>query len=834
LTTQQKEKLSSLLTDKQKRTFKKIFNPGKQQRYVRRIERVKYKLNNLGFIEKGLEELTSFTDANQPEGLRQLALQELSLWYANQGTSEAAEHALTYLKRVNISPKDKAKYRRILILTAECLDVTGETELAREMLLNLSKEQRHPDIYLALVNVTSSIKEKIELINHVYHLYDDTQISIDKTGITLYDGLYARRSSAVHEDKSNTVAQNKVSIIVPTYNAEDFISTAIRSLFNQSYQNIEIIAVDDHSTDNTLQVLNELSAEDPRLKVIQTEKNGGAYAARNTALNIITGDFVTINDADDWSHPNKIEVQVKHLMAHDAVVGNFSNQARLTNDLRFYRRGKLGQYIFANMSSFMFKREPVLTALGYWDTVRFGADGEFVQRVKKVFGEKAVVKLNTAPMSFQRQTETSLTGNSAFGFPGYFMGVRKEYADAHAYHRRVNPDKLYYDFPQIKRPFPAPEPMWPEREKKDKDKRRHFDVIIASEFRLLGGTNMSNIEEIKAQKDLGLKTGLVQMNRYDLNTVEDINPKVREQIDGCSVQFVCYGESVTCDVLILRHPPVLQEKQLYLPKIKANTVKVIINQPPQRDYGEDGYRLYDFKTAADRLAEYVEYEKEPIWFPIGPVIRQAIETYHEDALSYINMSEEDWVNIINLEDWKSAKLPPESKPIRIGRHSRDQYVKWPEDKHKLLTIYPDSPIYQVHVLGGIKSVKKILGNKPQHWTVYEFGEMTPKDFLKTIDFFVYYTHSDWVEAFGRVIFEAMAAGVLVILPKQYQVLFEEAAIYREYDEVKDTLDWYVENPDAYQAQIELAWAFVDTHFGYSKHKQRLAEHVEVLKNVGGN
>src|SRR5690625_6660334 len=101
--------------------------------------------------------------------------------------------------------------------------------------------------------------------------------------------------------------------------------------------------------------------------------------------------------------------------------------------------------------------------------------------------------------------------------------------------------------------------MLPIRERKPNG-RRHFDVIIASEFRLLGGTNMSNIEEIKAQKKLGLKTGLIQMSRYDLNSVTEVNPNVRDLIDGDDVQMLVYGEKVSCDVLIVRHPPILQDR----------------------------------------------------------------------------------------------------------------------------------------------------------------------------------------------------------------------------------------------------------------------------------
>lgn len=122
------------------------------------------------------------------------------------------------------------------------------------------------------------------------------------------------------------------------------------------------------------------------------------------------GDFVTINDSDDWSHAQKIEIQVNHLIKNPRVIANTSEHARLTEDLTFYRRGTPGKYIFPNMSSIMFRREPVLQKIGYWDSVRFAADGEFKRRIIQVFGKRKYVDLKTGPLSLPRQTTASLTG----------------------------------------------------------------------------------------------------------------------------------------------------------------------------------------------------------------------------------------------------------------------------------------------------------------------------------------------------------------------------------------------------------------------------------------
>ena len=91
---------------------------------------------------------------------------------------------------------------------------------------------------------------------------------------------------------------SKISVIIPAYNAGAFIENCINSVLKQSFQDFEIIVVNDGSKDNTLEILNRLAEKDSRIKVYSQE-NGGVSAARNTALKYATGEFITYVDADD-------------------------------------------------------------------------------------------------------------------------------------------------------------------------------------------------------------------------------------------------------------------------------------------------------------------------------------------------------------------------------------------------------------------------------------------------------------------------------------------------------------------------------------------------------
>ncbi|MDE5415816.1 glycosyltransferase [Alkalihalobacterium chitinilyticum] len=819
LKTKHKEKMAKLFTQSQKEALKKLMNPGKKRSQLKKIEQVKYRLYNLGFTEKGLTQLKEFANQNEESFLKRLAAWELAVYYANLYSKDGAKTCLHYIEQATMNDKDKDSLRRAAILKAESYQLLGEVDKAKSVISERLASQAHVDLYLAMASLTNDLGEKEKWINKIFKQYQLPEVTFtDEQENTAYDRLYVSNDN--EKNSSTSAGQTaKVSIIIPAYNSETTIGTSIESMMNQTWENLEILVIDDCSTDNTKAVIQDYAEQDARVRLLTTEKNSGAYVARNVALQVATGDYVTINDADDWSHPEKVKTQVEHLEANPNTIGNFSQQARATEDLKFYRRGKPGIYVFANMSSFMFRRKKVFEKLGFWDSVRFAGDSEYVKRIKKVFGEKSIVELPTAPLSFMRQSESSLTGNSAFGFPGYFMGARKEYAEAHE-HFHSNNENLYYPFPQTPRPFAIPELMQPQREEKV-DGRRHFDVIIASEFRLLGGTNMSNVEEIKAQKKLGLRTGLIQMSRYDLNSVTDVNPKVRELIDGNEVSMLVYGEKVSCDVLIVRHPPILQDWQKYIPEVNAKHVRVIVNQPPKREYSAEGTILYELGQCAKHMKDY--FGQIGQWYPIGPSIRKTLHEHHAEELPSVSLADEDWVNIIDVNEWKRAESKNDHDTIRIGRHSRDQYVKWPDQKEELLQIYPQTKPYEIYVLGGAKAPKKVLGELPANWTVYEFGELHPKEFLDQVDIFVYYTHPQWVEAFGRVIFEAMAVGVPVIIPPSYEPLFGDAAIYAEPHEVLTKVDEIMSDREAYERQVETAQVYVENHFGYTKHASRLEE-----------
>ena len=98
----------------------------------------------------------------------------------------------------------------------------------------------------------------------------------------------------------------KVSVIIPVHNDAPYLIKCLNSVANQTLEDIEIICVNDGSTDNSLDILNEYASKDSRFKIINQE-NAGAAVARNKGIEIATGDYLSILDADDFFENNMLE-----------------------------------------------------------------------------------------------------------------------------------------------------------------------------------------------------------------------------------------------------------------------------------------------------------------------------------------------------------------------------------------------------------------------------------------------------------------------------------------------------------------------------------------------
>lgn len=125
--------------------------------------------------------------------------------------------------------------------------------------------------------------------------------------------------------------ENKVSIIIPVYNAEKFIGKTMESVLNQTYKNWEMLLFNDKSKDDSLKIIKKYSEKDERIKVIDSKENVGVVVARNKLIEIATGEFIAFLDADDYWREKKLEKQIKFMKEQNALI-SCTEYTRVTED----------------------------------------------------------------------------------------------------------------------------------------------------------------------------------------------------------------------------------------------------------------------------------------------------------------------------------------------------------------------------------------------------------------------------------------------------------------------------------------------------------------------
>lgn len=203
--------------------------------------------------------------------------------------------------------------------------------------------------------------------------------------------------------------QPLVTVVVPVYNPDRGFFNTVESLIRQSWRNLEVVIVDDASSRGR-EIIEQAASMDPRIRIVTMERNSGAYAARNAGFEASRGEFATVLDADDLSHPRRIELQTV------ALLKNSQKMASGIAGIRMYADGVLTMYGFhtrrRNYSAFLFRREPVMEALGRFDSVRKSGDVEFHSRLQAVFGTDTIVQVRKH-LSITQLTPGSLSRNDS-------------------------------------------------------------------------------------------------------------------------------------------------------------------------------------------------------------------------------------------------------------------------------------------------------------------------------------------------------------------------------------------------------------------------------------
>ena len=535
-------------------------------------------------------------------------------------------------------------------------------------------------------------------------------------------------------------------------------------------------------TDRTriiLGVLETLCEANERITLLRLPYNQGAYPARNAGFRASKGEFVTVHDDDDSSHPQKIQLQVEHLMENPDVVGNMSYQSRIDESFLFVRINDNPEFNQRNYSSMMMRRD-LISRVGLWDDVNRGGDAEFHDRVQAITGKK-IEGVFSAPLSFTRVKSNSLTaGEIRRGFIDY---GRQTYALAYMNWHQELTAGAGEATKQLatSRPYDLPESLKPTLRRAH---RGHFDLVYVTDLRFSGGNTSLVTAEIKAAVDLRLRVAVAQLDSPTLRSRRPWDTKVQEMLRELALPIISLDDAASTAILVLRHPTIMQYADRLNSNIEAQTVYLVANNPPMGLGGVES--VFDLKACEDNA--YRAFGVRPVIAPESRQTRALCVSLSPGS----NYAPADWPGFI---DPSAFAVDRESQEWRVspvvGRHSRDHRLKWPDTLEEISAAYIQPGVFSTSVLGGADSILDLVpASASGSLHVIPFGAMDPSVYLRSVDFWVYFHSEDWTESFGMAIAEAMAAGLVVLLPHYFEPMFGDGAIYCTPSAVPDIVTTY--------------------------------------------
>jgi glycosyltransferase involved in cell wall biosynthesis len=399
-----------------------------------------------------------------------------------------------------------------------------------------------------------------------------------------------------------------VSILMPVFRPDEYTELAVRSALEQTYRNIEVIIVDDGSGEEYQPQLTRWSNLDSRVTVVSNPVNSGAYTSRNMAFQRAQGEFVTVFDGDDWQHPQKIERLVAAAAQqtdHRLVSAPWT---RVSPDLYFHYRGWRGAFITPAHVSTMFPTAAIREKLGYWDTVRKAADGEFILRYQLMVNPEDALEVSQAPLTLSLVTDSNLSVEDfRLGFRVPDRSAYREYYGR--WHRQIEAGKHngYLPFPLLERAFAAPGKYLPMPVRS-----REIDVLLVGDFSSGGEESSLLIGHVEAARALGLTVGV--QHKYSLGRDASFGPaftdRYLEAFRCGDLQRVEITDIAAVKLVLIYDPTGFQFHNALLSKVRAEQVAILVQHAPESDTGHH----YEVTAVAENV--HSAFGRHPVWLPL--------------------------------------------------------------------------------------------------------------------------------------------------------------------------------------------------------------------------
>ena len=329
------------------------------------------------------------------------------------------------------------------------------------------------------------------------------------------------------------------------------------------------------------------------------------------------------------------------------------------------------------------------------------------------------------------------------------------------------------------------------------------DVAIVGDFRFPGGTSTAVASEVAALAAAGYRVGLIASATPLLSDWRMMHPDIVALARSGAAELIAPGVPVRAALCCLHHPAVFAQYPAEAPGVRAEQTLLIAHHPPVDGNGAEQYPVDVVSRIAGELFGRVT------WAPVGPKVRAAFR----GVTGRPPLTAADWVNVIDADRYATPRDGFVGAVPVIGRHSRPDPAKWPASREAFLEAYPDDPAFRVRLMGYDRQLDPVVGRRPANWEVLRFDAMPVREFLAGLDYFSYFHSEAWIEAFGRAVLEAMAAGLVCLLPKDFEPVFGGGAVCCDRAEVADRVRALHADPAAYARQSDEATALVRDAYG---------------------
>lgn len=568
-----------------------------------------------------------------------------------------------------------------------------------------------------------------------------------------------------------------VSVVMTSYAPDEAaFELAIKSILQQSWRNLELIVVDDATPGGPPSILSELAQSDPRLQVIMLEENRGTYYARNVGLRAAQGAYVTGQDSDDWSHPDRIYHQMQALMNAPESIGVVGMAIRTDDDLYRVLPG-IAPYRMCEVS-LLYPRDAALQIGGYLES-RKGADSEFRMRLEQ-FTKRPVERLQH-PVYLTRLSSGSLS-RGEFKV-GWAHPNRRAFLNfMRHWHENASTAELVLPKEQNE------QPGLPQKFHSRGGRTREFDYVYVSDWRHNDETTRGALEEVHALRSAGNRVGIAQLNGVfpDKAPASKILPSLQEQINDRRLEFVVPDEGALISTLVIRSAELLQFAPHDGFDNAIGRIVVFANRAPSAwDGGDPHYNPLDCSRRAVEL-----FGQEPVWVTQDPAIADYFRTYFSD----INL----WYEILPF-------VSPRARPIinqettrledavpTVGRTANNIRLSWPSQLTTVSKLWPlEGSSVNVQILGSMGCYRDKFGKHAVsgNWSVYKNLVSVGPVFFSGLDYYVYFPDERLPQTFTYDALVAHAQGATVILPKRFSPLHNGRAVFLDPDDVQDFISW---------------------------------------------